>query len=179
MLRYMGLQRVGRDWTELKMTRNWKEVSFLLASLSYQWKNLPSGSITDCPLLHWTKVNLMFILKPIPDKRNVHEVIIKDLSPEVVEGYIYIYILWAQWNWNKIRVIWTMKEGKIALTEAMIAFQTLNNKIKIITIKSSIYLVPDSAVHIFIHYITQFPSFGKLWEGNMILRKIRQKQNKN
>lgn len=47
-----------------------------------------------------------------------------------------------------------MKEGKIALTEAMIVFQTLNNKIKIITIKSSIYLVPDSAVHIFTHYIT-------------------------
>lgn len=71
-----------------------------------------------------------------------------------------------------------MKEGKIALTEAMIVFQTLNNKIKIITIKSSIYLVPDSAVHIFTHYITQFPSFGKLWDGNMILKKIRQKQNK-
>ena len=71
------------------------------------------------------------------------------------------------------------KKGKIALTEAMTVFQTLNHRIKIITIKSNIYLVPDSAVHIFTHYITQFPSSGKLWEGNMILKKIRQKQNKN
>lgn len=47
-----------------------------------------------------------------------------------------------------------MKEGKIALREATNnVFHTLNNKIKIITIKGSIFLVPGSAVYIFTHLI--------------------------